>query len=77
MFIITDMIQVRSITNKMITFTEAHHHWCLVTVIVEEDQINTPVSSPEHLLDTPIKSLLENLSCKWMSNSKFKSENLN
>ena len=26
--------------------TTAYHHWCLVTVIVEEDPINTPVSSP-------------------------------
>ena len=26
--------------------TKAYHHWCLVTVIVEEDQINTLVSSP-------------------------------
>ena len=26
--------------------TEAYHHWCLVTVIVEVDQINTLVSSP-------------------------------
>ena len=25
--------------------TEAYHHWCLVTVIVEEDHINAPVSS--------------------------------
>ena len=23
-----------------------YHHWCLTTVIVEEDQINAPVSSP-------------------------------
>ena len=25
---------------------KVHHHWCLVTVIVEEDPINTPFSSP-------------------------------
>ena len=27
--------------------TKAYHHWCLVTVFVEEDQINTLISSSQ------------------------------
>ena len=35
--------------------TEANQHWCLVTVIVEEDQINTLSDHPEHLFDNSIE----------------------
>ena len=36
-----------NLTRGDVYETKAYHHWCLVTVIVEEDQINTPVSSPQ------------------------------